>query len=247
MFSSPQERSAFALVLQDYRKSLAAIFGRIRQKLLQDLGLRWFFLCHALIAALFAAAPVAAQGVSLGITGGVYPGADFEDQYIPIPPFPPIVIRSDSVGYVVGPSIELHLTRKFSTVFEALYKPLHYEESASFRRTGEDTYEVIGYAPATVVTWQFPLLFRYRFSLLRWRPFFEGGPSFRSTGNLNASNPSHFGVSVGAGLELRSGRFAVTPGIRYTHWQEDTWWTDVRTQPDQLEITVRLSWKLWGK
>jgi hypothetical protein len=63
------------------------------------------------------------------------------------------VVTSDRSGYVVGPSLEFRIVSPFSIGFEALYKPLHYQDGAVFQNG-----EVIGFAPNTVLTWQFPVL-----------------------------------------------------------------------------------------
>jgi hypothetical protein len=96
---------------------------------------------------------------------------------------------------------------------------------------------VIGYAPATVITWQFPVLARYKFSLDRLRPFLEGGPSFRTAGNVNSSNPSHFGVSAGVGVETQWRTLRIVPRVRYTRWAEDPSYA-LQTRADQLEFLV---------
>jgi hypothetical protein len=117
---------------------------------------------------------------------------------------------------------------------EALYKPLHYRAATVVSQEGA----VLGFAPATVVTWQFPVLARYRFSQGRLRPFLEGGPSFRSAGNLNSSDPSHFGVTAGVGAETGWRRLRIAPRVRYTRWAEDSRRADVRTRSDQVEFLV---------
>lgn len=55
-------------------------------------------------------------------------------------------------------------------------------------------------SPSPVVTWEFPVLAKYRFSEGRFRPFIEAGPEFRTTGNLNFS-PSRYGGTAGFGIE----------------------------------------------
>lgn len=191
----------------------------------------------ALIATSLLAPGASAQRVSFGVVVGGYANRDFDSQYSPMPPgFPPITTQSDSGGYVVGLSIDVRLFPRLSLGVEALYKPLHYGASASFDQNGV----VIGYAPATVVTWQFPVLARYRFSLGRVRPFLEAGPSFRTAGNLNSSNPSHFGVSAGVGVETEWRRLRIAPRVRYTRWAEDP--ANLRTRADQLEFLVGVSY-----
>ncbi len=180
-----------------------------------------------------------AQRVSFGIVAGGYANKDFISHYIPTPGFLPSIAISDAGGYLIGPTAEVRIHRGFSFAADALYKPLHYEMSATFYPDGS-----IGYAPATVVTWQFPLLARYRFATGAIRPFLEGGPSFRTAGNLNATNPSNRGLSLGMGLEAKWGATSIAPSARYTRWAKDRypWSHDVQTKPDQLEFMIRLTW-----
>lgn len=190
------------------------------------------------------ASTASAQRISIGAVAGGYTNSDFVSHYIPMAGFLPNIAISDAGGYIVGPTMEVRLIRNLSFVADGLYKPLHYEQAATFYPDGR-----IGYAPATVVTWQFPLLAKYRFSSRRFRPFIEGGPSFRTSGNLNQTAPSHRGVSAGAGLEWRPGSIAIGPGVRYTRWAEDRASRsrfplsgDVQTRADQVEFLFRITW-----
>ena len=171
------------------------------------------------------------QPVSLGVVLGGYANEDFDSRYVPLPGYLPSVTESDAGGYVIGPSLDVRLFPRLSIGAEALYKPLHYRAAAEFSPKGE----VLGFAPATVVTWQFPVLAKYRFFLGRLSPFLEGGPSFRATGNLNSSRPSHFGVTAGVGVEAAWRRLRIAPRVRYTRWAEDSRYAGVRTRSDQVE------------
>lgn len=174
----------------------------------------------------------------MGIVTGGYLNRDFESRFAPRPnALPPDIVCSDSGGYIIGPGLELRWSQHVALVVEALYKPLHYEDAVRFQDG-----VVVGSAPATVVTWQFPLLARYQFSLGKFQPFVEAGPSFRATGNLNRADPSHFGVSAGFGLAADWRRLRIAPAVRYTRWAEDGPKVDVRTKPDQVELLVRLGY-----
>ncbi len=175
-----------------------------------------------------------AQRVSVGVVVGGYANSDFRHLYQQRGPgFPPLIVESDSGGYVVGPSLDFRLNSRLSLGVEALYKPLRYKEGASFRDNA-----VIGYAPATVITWQFPVLAKYRLSTGRVRPFLEAGPSLRSTGNLNSANPSHYGVTAGIGAETDWRSFRIAPRVRYTRWADDPASASARTRADQVEFLV---------
>jgi hypothetical protein len=73
----------------------------------------------------------------------------------------------------------------------------------------------------TVLTWDFPVLAKYHLAKLGRAPFVEAGPSFRAAGNLNGYNPSHFGVTAGAGAETRKGWALLSTALRYTRWAKD--------------------------
>ena len=185
-----------------------------------------------------------AQTVSFGLVAGGYDNQDFDSLFEPGPldvagrPFPPTVVQPDSGGYIVGPSLEIHWSQRISLRVEALNKPLHYQDGAAFNQDNVP----IGFAPNTVVTWQFPVLVKYKFPLGRLSPFLEGGPSFRLAGNLNRSDPSHVGVSAGVGVEAQWRRLRIAPRVRYTRWAEDALDLVARTRPDQLEFLAGFSY-----
>ena len=178
-----------------------------------------------------------AQRVSLGAVVGGYVNDDFDSRYVPGPlDNPPSWSRSESGGYVVGASVDVRLFPHLSLGLEALYRPLHYGQSTGFFQDGV----VRSFIP--VVTFEFPVLVKYKFTLGRVRPFLEGGPSFRTAGNLNSASPSHFGVNAGVGLETRWRSLRIAPKVRYTRWAEDGPAADVRTRSDQLEFLVGFSY-----
>jgi hypothetical protein len=84
-------------------------------------------------------------------------------------------------------------------------------------------------------------------------PFVEAGPSFHTRHNPAPSEPSQIGGTVGAGAEIRAGRFRVSPTIRYTRWQYDGDYPRIATKRDQIELVTGISyarslpWKVGGK
>lgn len=113
--------------------------------------------------------------------------------------------QSSSRGYPAGLMVELELPRHLAVEADGLYRRLHFSGR-----------------PDVVLTWEVPLLLKYRFTTPHVTPFLALGPSFRVTGNLNDSNPSHYGIAAGAGVETRLGRLKVAPTIRYTRWAGDS-------------------------
>lgn len=106
---------------------------------------------------------------------------------------------------MAGVAIELHATRRFGVEANVLYHPLILSERAR----------------ATVLTWEIPFLAKYRFRTQGWRPFLAAGPTFRASGNRNATNPSLFGAAIGGGVEFHKARWAFAPTLRYVRWAKD--------------------------
>jgi hypothetical protein len=87
------------------------------------------------------------------------------------------------------------------------------------------------------------VLAKYRLGSRRLRPFIEGGAAFRTTGNLNGTNPSHYGFTAGIGIEVRALKLNFAPVVRYARWAEDSGtnhYTAI-SNPNQLELTVGVS------
>ena len=175
---------------------------------------------------------VFAGQLSLGVVGGTSLTSDFTTQYIASYPFMPgtalQIRKSAGRSGIVGPTLEWRFKPRYSLEADALFRELRFT-----------TTDIGSHYPT--VTWEFPLLVKCRLGLGSLRPFIEGGPSFRATGNLNA-NPSHVGVSAGAGLDLRAGRFNIAPTLRYTRWRRDPSPFLSETKPDQLEVLLAFSY-----
>jgi hypothetical protein len=107
---------------------------------------------------------------------------------------------------------------------DALYRALHFTDS-----------------PGTVVTWQFPVLAKYRFSLGSMNPFIEVGPSFRTQGNLNGTDPSNYGATAGLGVEFHVRSLKIAPTLRYTRWAPDGNQFGVLTNPNRVEALLGIS------
>jgi hypothetical protein len=112
--------------------------------------------------------------------------------------------------YLAGLTAELNLAGNVSVEVDAIYKPL---------RAGSDSPNV--QTPFSVLTWQIPVLAKYRWTRPGWTPFAETGPTLRVAGNLNGYNPSHYGITAGAGIEARTHGIRLSPALRYTRWATD--------------------------
>lgn len=137
---------------------------------------------------------------------------------------PEFTVRPRGRSAIGGASLEWMFTDRLSI-----------ETNAIYRRLRLDTY--VG----PTVTWEFPVLAKYRFRINRFDPFLEVGPSFRTTGNRN-TEPSHFGVSAGAGIAWNiGGGFRLEPTVRYTRWAGDHRRQLFRSEPEQVEILLGLN------
>jgi hypothetical protein len=120
-------------------------------------------------------------------------------------------------GYTGGLGAEVELSRHWSLEVNGLYRPFRADRINVDSGFGESRFEF------TVVTWQFPVLGKYR---LRpgstVRPVLEAGPSFRLSGNLNGYNPSRYGVTAGGGVETDYKALRIAPVFRYTRWAADS-------------------------
>ena len=139
--------------------------------------------------------------------------------------------------YAIGAMVDVGpLWRGLSVEIDALYRPMNLT-MAGVRPDGS----LHSISPATVVTWELPVLAKYRFGSGSVKPFIEAGPSFRSSGNLNDAEPSTYGGTAGLGVETRFLKLRIAPVLRYTHWAADPDFATSRTKRNQVEALIGLS------
>ncbi len=142
--------------------------------------------------------------LSAGVIAGVGLGQDFRALNSGRVP--------ESNSGIYGVMLEASLPKNLAVEVDGLYRPLH----GSDNEFGQS----VRFAH---LTWEFPVLLKYKFwNDRRWRPVLEAGPSFRAEGNLNLQPVSHFGATVGVGLETKLSKLKITPMVRYTHWGSQT-------------------------
>jgi hypothetical protein len=139
--------------------------------------------------------------------------------------------------------VEIRLPLNLAVEADGIYRPLNFRSYISSVPPGNASS-----APSnTVVTWQFPVLFKYRAPALalNLRPIFEVGPSFRVASNLNDTSPSNHGITAGGGLEAPVRMLRIAPVFRYTRWAQDrvTALLPPRSSPNQVEAVVGLSFR----
>ncbi|MCB9383266.1 MAG: outer membrane beta-barrel protein [Bryobacterales bacterium] len=135
------------------------------------------------------------DALSVGFIGGTTLTKDFPDAR----GFEGVTSR------MAGVALEYHFRPQWSVEADAIYHPLVLTERAR----------------ATVLTWELPVLLKRRFGSGALRPIVFAGPAFRLSGNRNSSAPSSIGAEAGAGVELRRGRWSVSPTLRYIRWAKD--------------------------
>ena len=142
---------------------------------------------------------------------------------------------SPSKDFVAGAMLEVGFNPHWSVEVNGLFRQLNGKWAVV---NPDGSLNII--SSSSVVTWEFPVLAKYRFQGRRVNPFIEAGPSFRTTGNLN-SRPSHHGIAAGAGLEMRWRSLKIAPAVRYTLWAGEKHTGGAQTAPDQVEILVGIS------
>jgi hypothetical protein len=152
--------------------------------------------------------PASSQSVSFGVKGG----AQLTSSVL----LNPSSFTFDSARkYIIGGSIDVGLPLGLSVEGDVLYHPFNLEVGTKppplFSASTLYDYTVF----------EFPVLAKFRLTPGLIRPYFEGGPVFR--GSPSGLNVAHYGVTVGAGLEIGKRKLLrISPEIRYTRWGPDS-------------------------
>jgi len=132
---------------------------------------------------------------------------------------------------VVGIVTEIALPKRLSLEVGALYRPIRAKDTREFSNGTSRENQF------TVLTWEFPILAKYKVPLRKATPFVEVGPSIRASGNLNGAHPSRFGITAGIGMELPARRLTLVPTLRFTRWATDAV-SGTRTHSNQAELVL---------
>jgi hypothetical protein len=165
----------------------------------------------------------------VGLTRG-FRSESYYEQGVPI-----TTTQVESPHPVAGLRLEFDLGRSLFLELDGLYRPLR-ARSDGVTSGGRMVQSSNGF---TVLTWEFPVLAKYKWSRHKVKPFVELGPTLRATGNLNGYDPSHYGITGGAGAEMHLRKIRVSPAIRYSHWQADPYPSG--TIRNQAELIVGFS------
>jgi len=179
------------------------------------------------------------KAVSIGGIVGMGLSDDFPSSVSDFNGIPLSRSFSDAKSPVIGLMIELEPIRKLFIEFNGLYRPLHLADESLLSSSGQPI-PPIRTGRATVLTWEFPILAKYKLTTARTKPFFEVGPAFRPSGNLNGANPSKYGATAGGGVEAKWGKVQLSPALRYTRWAIDQ--TATPTNRNQIEAIIGFSY-----
>jgi hypothetical protein len=138
--------------------------------------------------------------------------------------------------YIVGAMVEFGLPWRMALEIDGLYRPMNFTSAVVLPNDPLNSA-----SPNTIVTWEFPVLAKYKFPMHKVKPLIEVGPSFRSSGNLNGTAPSSYGGTFGLGVEAHAWRLKITPVIRYTHWAGEGLY-EPHTKRNQAEALVGISY-----
>ena len=187
----------------------------------------------ALVVAFSAAGFSQPVTAGVGLIGGASLTQDFQNQIFDVG-----FAYSTPKRWITGGMVEARFPKHLAVEVDALYHELRFTD-ASILPNGTPN----SGSPAPVVTWEFPVLVKYRLPLPKLTPLVEAGPAFRSSGNLNGTRPSNHGFTAGLGVEVRAKRVRIAPQVRYIRWARDrrVFSAAPLTVPDQVQFLTSIS------
>ena len=207
-------------------------------------GIAFFvaFLC------VVAGSPLSGQEFQIGFVGGT----PITSSFVPFTSVcpgdtlnPPSIFTAESGprSFIAGLSLEALISSRFSIEGNVLHRNL-WAKTIYTLSPGSAAASTTTTPFVASTTWEFPVLFKYTMSAKRWRPFVDGGVSFRSLERTFAPGPSRHGLTAGAGAAIEFGRLQLTPQLRYTRWAqgESNGYYDVKR--DQLEFLTGISYRM---
>lgn len=205
-----------------------------------------------LLVLLFLTAPAFPQGIDWGFRAGVPLTDAFKHGLTS--PLNLATYTSDTRRYTLGPTVELRLPLGIGIEFDALYKRLAYDRSVTAVVPGTNL--LPGQTRAN--SWEFPLLVKLRTPGILFRPFVDGGVSFRTltgvkqfvTGLAGEPTPPELrdknakGVVLGAGFELSAPFVKISPEFRYTRWGQESFRDTLnifRSNQNQADLLIGIT------
>lgn len=204
--------------------------------------MRFYFL---ITAGFLTGAVCFGQTISVGVIGGARVTDDLTGAGA----------TSVSKPYVVGPAVDIGLPLGLGIEVDALYRREGFQSSFS-----NPFYSVSSEERAN--SWEFPMLLKYRLPVPLVKPFAEVGYAPRViNGSISSQDflvgsttsehwPDSQGLVIGGGVQFGIGRLRLSPGVRYTHWNNTpitgyysngpSW----ESTQNQVDILVGIEWKI---
>lgn len=109
--------------------------------------------------------------------------------------------------YVIGPYGEVRLPGGFSVEVDALYRSFSYFQGIPSANG----------ASGSNGMWEFPVMAKYKLLKGPLRPYVEGGLllSHLTGSDFDVTHAANYGVTLGAGLEIKALALRLSPEIRY--------------------------------
>jgi hypothetical protein len=148
-------------------------------------------------------------------------------------------------SFILGGLLQVQLTGNLAIEADVLHRPLPaIIVNTIFPASGPGVTTTNKFVAAN--TWEFPVMLKWNLpspvTKGRVRPFFEGGPAFRTSQDDSAALPSQFGITAGVGAAIHLGNLRVAPTIRYTRWDKETHSPPYPTKGDQVEFLTSVAW-----
>jgi hypothetical protein len=177
-----------------------------------------------LIVLLFFAGPMAAQ-IHVGLKGGV-PLTD--------------ITKTIHSGTILKnlPSrwtVELDLPFSFGVEVNALYRRVGYEVSAGSGMLSEANRDFRDRL------WDFPVIAKYKFAGAVGRPYVGGGWTYRRLNELLRFSSSSHGLVLATGVRINALGLKISPELRYTRWANNAVELGFRTNLNQTDILVGIT------
>jgi len=183
-------------------------------------------------------APVSAQSpVGFGIKGGF----GITDAFSPGGDPPVVFSQSATKDFIIGPTVDFRFPLGLGLEADALYRPasLEIQSTVVTNPTTNPTFSTTPFVKQHVNVVEFPVLAEYRLPVFHLKPVVEAGPSFRAGGSNFYL--THYGFTVGGGLEFRIPVVRLSTDLRYTRWRGSSSTTEATPNNNQVELLFGLS------
>jgi len=171
-------------------------------------------------------------------------------------------VDSGSKRYLIGPTLEAGLPLRLSVEFDAIYRRQGYQGAY-----GNFAFSTLEGERAN--SWEFPMLVKYRMPFPLMKPFAEIGYAPRViNGTITGDSilrvptvqpPVHYsnktdwqtshGIVIGGGVDAGIGRLRLSPGVRYTRWNNTAISVFISDGPafhstqNQVDVVLGVRWK----